>query len=485
MNAVESAASGFDTVVQRSVIEVGNIQIDLDGRTLRRRGETIPVGSRAFDILVVLARANGRLVSKDQLMREVWPHTFVEENNIQVHLSCLRKLLGDERGLIVTVPGRGYQLSRRRHEPQGEGTGGRRNEAVVRMAGACAPIGREDALTAIGDLLTGTRVLTLVGEGGVGKSTLATEAARRFTAHSGEPAYIISLAGLLDRADVLNAIARQCDRGASAGSMDIASFDIASFVERLKPTRALLVFDNAEHVIALVAELVDALATCTEHVRVLVTSREPLRIMSERTFRVSPLDVPEPHASRTETISFASVQLFESRAYAIQAHLDKSDAQLRCIGDICRRLDGNPLAIELAAARLTALSLDDIHQRLDDPMIMLVGGYRTALPRHCSMQASFDWSYGLLDTEQQTLYRRISAFDDAFTLEEMCAAVCDGQLTVGRAVDAASALVAKSLLNVKFDGAFACYWLTNTARAYARGLCRHDGLVKERSLMVA
>jgi predicted ATPase/DNA-binding winged helix-turn-helix (wHTH) protein len=480
MNAVESAASGFDTVVQRSVIEVGNIQIDLDGRTVRRRGETIPVGSRAFDILAALARANGRLVSKDQLMREVWPHTFVEENNIQVHLSCLRKLLGDERGLIVTVPGRGYQLSRRRHEPQGERTGGRRNEAVGRMAGASAPIGRDDALTAIGDLLTRTRVLTLVGEGGVGKSTLATEAARRFTAHSGEAAYTISLAGLLDRADVLNAIARQCDTSASVGSMDIASF-----VERFKPTRGLLVFDNAEHVVALVAELVDALATCSEHVRVLVTSREPLRIMSERTFRVSPLDVPEPHASRTETISCASVQLFESRAYAIQAHLDKTDAQLRCIGNICRRLDGNPLAIELAAARLTALSLDDIHQRLDDPMIMLVGGYRTALPRHCSMQASFDWSYGLLDTEQQTLYRRISAFDDAFTLEEMCAAVCDGQLTVGRAVDAASALVAKSLLNVKFDGAFACYWLTNTARAYARGLRSHDGLVKERSLMVA
>lgn len=478
MNAVASAAAGFETV-QRSVIEVGNIRIDLDMRTVRRRGETMPVGSRAFDILVVLARANGRLVSKDELMSEVWPRTFVEENNIQVHLSCLRKLLGDDRDLIVTVPGRGYQLSRRRHERHGERIGARGDEPVARMAGASAPIGREDALAAIGDLLVHARVLTLVGEGGVGKSTLAAETARRFKARSGEAAYTVSLVGLRDRSDVLNAIARHCDASADAGPMDLASF-----VERFESARGLLVLDNAEHVIAPVAEIVDMLAAGCGHLRVLVTSREPMRIMSEHTFRVEPLDVPDAHAGRADMHACAAVQLFESRAHAIQAHRDESDEQLRLIGDICRRLDGNPLAIELAAARLTAFGLEDIHQRLDQPMAMLAGGYRTALPRHRTMQASFDWSYALLDAQQQTLYRRISAFDSAFTLEEMCAAVCDSELPIARAVDAASALVAKSLLNVTFDGACACYWLTHTARAYARGLRGRDDMVKDRSLNV-
>lgn len=467
MNAVvASPASRLGPEQRSGVIEVDNIQIDLDTRTLRRRGETVPVGSRAFDILAVLARANGRLVSKDELMRAVWPRTFVEENNIQVHLSGLRKLLGDDRDLIVTVPGRGYQLSRRRHEKLCERPAARNREhdvAIAWLRGTSSLIGRDDALAAIDELLAGARVLTLVGAGGVGKSTLAAEAARRFAAKRDESVYAVALAGLNGADAVLDAIARQC-----AVNADATPADLAGFVERFGAMRGLLILDNAEHVIAPVAEFIDALAAVSDRLRVLVTSREPMRIMAEMLYRVDPLDVPEAHARPAGFSACASVKLFLSRAHAMQAHFGEDDENLRLIGDICRQLGGNPLAIELAAARLTAFGLENIHQRLDDPMTILAGGYRTSLPRHRTMRASYDWSYALLDAGQQALFRRIAVFDSAFTLEAMCAVVCDAELSPGRAVDCASELVAKSLLNVKFDGACAHYQLTETARAYAQ-----------------
>jgi predicted ATPase/DNA-binding winged helix-turn-helix (wHTH) protein len=472
--AVASAASVPGTEHRSGVIEIGNIQLDPDMRTLRRHGETVPVGSRAFDILVVLARANGRLVSKDELMSSVWPRSFVEENNIHVHLSVLRKLLGDDRDLIVNVPGRGYQLSRRRYEKSDERFAAcdrQREDTVARLAGASSLIGRDDALVAIGDLLADTRVLTLVGAGGVGKSTLAAEAARRFAAHSEAPVHTVALAVANGRDAALGAIARQCAVSAHAPPPNRAA-DLAGFAERFGAVRGLLILDNAEHVIAPVAEFIDALTAVSDHLRVLVTSREPMRIMTEMLYRIDPLDVPDAHATPAQLSACASVRLFLSRAHAMQAHCGEDGEEDWLIGEICRRLGGNPLAIELAAARLTALGLEDIHQCLDDPLTFLTGGYRTALPRHRTLRASFDWSYALLDANQQALFRRISVFESAFTLEAMCAVACDDELSPGRAVDGASELVAKSLLAVEFDGACAQYRLSETTRAYARDKLR-------------
>jgi predicted ATPase/DNA-binding winged helix-turn-helix (wHTH) protein len=467
MNAAAASAAPVPETGRRSgVIEIGNIQIDLDMRTLRRHGETVPVGSRAFDILVVLARANGRLVSKSELMSAVWPRTFVEENNIQVHLSGLRKLLADDRDMIVTVPGRGYQLSRRTHE-QADGRFAAcdrpREEEIAPLPGASSLVGRDDTLAAIGDMLADAHMLTLVGAGGVGKSTLAAEAARRLAAQGGAPVHTVALAGLNGRDTVLGAIARQC-----AVSADTASSNLEGFAKRFGAVRGLLILDNAEHVIAPVAEFIDALAAISDHLRVLVTSREPMRIMAEMLYRIDPLDVPDAQATPAQLSACASVRLFLSRAHAMQAHFGEEGEELRLIGEICRRLGGNPLAIELAAARLTALGLKDIDQRLDDPLAILAGGYRTALPRHRTLRASFDWSYALLDANQQALFRRISVFESAFTLEAMCAIACDDELSPGCAVDGASELVAKSLLAVEFDGACARYRLSETTRAYAR-----------------
>ncbi|WP_244831201.1 winged helix-turn-helix domain-containing protein [Caballeronia sp. TF1N1] len=430
------------------IIDLGGIRIDLEARTLHRQGEIMSVGSRAFDILVVLAKAEGRLVTKDELMSAVWPRTVVEENNIQVHLSSLRKNLGSDRDIIVTVPGRGYRLTRRTVRPSCP-------HAEARFARP-ELIGREDALARISTMLAATQVLTLVGAGGIGKSALALEAARQWTAARAEPIFFADLARLDHPRSVQEAIARAC------GLPEHEPLDFSSL-----PERGLVFIDNAEHVIAHAAQIVDALAAANDGIRVLVTSREPLRIMSETLYRVDPLDVPRAGSTDAQALEHASVRLFLRRGRAVQRNLGDDSAQIGRIGTICRRLDGNPLAIELATARLAALGLEDIHRRLNDRMSMLAGGYRTALPRHQTLRANFDWSYGPLAAQEKTLLRRMAVFEDSFSFEALCAVAWDDGLALATVIDAASELAAKSLLIVEYDGPVVRYRLSESMRAYA------------------
>ncbi|MCC8392217.1 winged helix-turn-helix domain-containing protein [Paraburkholderia sp. MMS20-SJTR3] len=468
MNAGADAPA-TDSGPRDGVITVGELRIDLHQRTLQRCDETLPIGSRAFDILAVLARAGGRLVSKDELMNTVWPHTFVEENNVQVHLSGLRKLLGADRDLIVTVPGHGYRLVQRR-APSAAGprepSDAPRGAAASRPACARSLVGRDAMLASVDALLAHARVLTLVGTGGVGKSTLGREAARRLAARTAEPLRIVSLAGARDKAAVLAALARHCDAAAHA------PLELAAIVASVSQWRGVLLLDDVDPAISAVAEFVDALTAAGDQPRLVVTSREPLRIMPETVFRVAPLEVPAQDAPAAALRTSASVQLFLGRAHAMQAQVRDDGDALAVIAAICRRVGGVPLAIELAAARLTALGLDDILRRLDDPLTLLAGGYRTALPRHRSLRANVEWSYALLDANQHALLHCIACFDRAFALEALCAVADDAGLAPEQAVECASQLVAKSLLCVEFDGLRARYRLPDAIRLFALEMSR-------------
>ncbi|MEM5329274.1 winged helix-turn-helix domain-containing protein [Paraburkholderia sp. JHI2823] len=468
MNAGTEALAP-DSGPRHSVIAIGEIRIDLQQRTLQRCNQALAVGSRAFDILAVLAQANGRLVSKDELMNAVWPHTFVEENCVHVHMSGLRKLLGADRDLIVTVSGRGYRLVQRREEIAADRRApfdALRGAAGSRPAGVRALVGRDAMLETVGAMLARARVLTLVGMGGVGKSTLGIEAARLLAARSGEPVRAISFAGARDKAAVLTALGRHCDAGPRA------PLELAHLAARLSEWQGVLLLDDVDPAICAVAELVDALVAAGDHPRLLVTSREPLHIMPESVFRVAPLEIPAVDAPPAALRSNASVQLFLGRAHAMQAPLcDEGDA-LGVIGAICRRLGGVPLAIELAAARLAALGLDDILRHLDDPLTLLAGGYRTALPRHRSLRANVEWSYALLDANQQALLQRIAGFDRAFPLEALCEVADDAGLAPEQAVDCASQLVAKSLLCVESGDPRARFRLPNCVRLFALEMSR-------------
>ncbi|MFL6639638.1 MAG: ATP-binding protein [Paraburkholderia graminis] len=458
------------------MIELGRFQIDLELRTLWCDSERVPLGSRAFDILAMVAKAGGRLVTKDELMDAVWPNTIVEENNIQVHLSALRKILGADRDLILTVPGRGYQLVQRHRAA---------SIAASSPEAQCAPVGRplpplrmqlvgrEADVVQIRSMLAHTRVLTLVGAGGIGKTSLAVEAARQAAADVTEPftepVWFVELATLGTRDEVLAAIAQACGLPVEHATPGLAQ--IASALAG----RRLLVLDNAEHVIEHVAEAVEVLAAVNADLRMLVTSREPLRIMAEAVFRVEPLDVPQPGSADADILRRSAVNLFLLRANSMQREVATDSAELRLVGEICRRLDGIPLALELAAARVVTLGVVGVYQRLDDRLAILAGGYRTALPRHQTLRATFDWSFALLDAKSQALFRRSAVFGGVFSFEAMCAVACDASLTVADAIIAISELLAKSLVNVEFDGPVARYRLSESTRAYALDKLQAEG----------
>lgn len=444
-----------------SLINIGRFQIDLGMRTLRRDRKVVPLGSRAFDILAALVSADGRLVTKDELLNTVWPETVVEDNNIQVHVSALRKILGEDRDLIVTIPGRGYQLRQRPVATR------------ARAADACAfrlnlPLretrltGRETAVRQISQLLQTTQVLTLAGAGGIGKTSLAIEVARQASNDFSGAVCFVELATATTEDAVLCAVAEACGMSTLDGAVDIAQLAAA-----LSGRRMLLVLDNAEHVVDAVARIVDALAAQSAVPLVLVTSREPLRIMPETIYRVEPLEVPPPDSTDAEVLLCSAVRLFLMRANPLLQDMVAVSSEYCLIGEICRRLDGIPLAIELAAARVAALGIAGVHRYLHDRFSLLTGGYRTAPPRHRTLRATFDWSFSILNPCHQVLFRRLAVFRGDFTFAAMCTVVCDEEYPVADAISGIGDLVAKSLVNIELEGPVSRYRLSESTRAYA------------------
>ncbi|MGF6852407.1 putative ATPase [Paraburkholderia sp. CI3] len=444
-----------------SMIDLGRFQIDLEMRTLHQSGTLVPVGSRAFDILAVLVSAAGRLVTKDELLDSVWPKTVVEENNIQVHLSALRKILGEDRNLIVTIPGRGYQLRQRPVESRAPAVESRafRRSLPLRETRLT---GRDAAVRQISMLLQTTQLLTLTGAGGIGKTSLAIEVARQASNDSSRAVCFVELATATTEDAVLCEVAEAC----GLSTLD-AAVDIAQLAAAVSGKRLLLVLDNAEHVIDAVARIVDALVAASEILRVMVTSREPLRLMQETVYRVEPLDVPSSHSTHAEIVQFPAVKLFLLRVNSIQRYAYAGCEKIHLIGEICRRLDGIPLAIELAAARVAGLGVEGVHRYLHDRFSLLTGGYRTALPRHQTFRATFDWSFSILNPCHQLLFRRLAVFSGGFTFDAMCAVVCDEKYAVADAIGGIGDLVAKSLVNIELEGPVSRYRLSDSARAYA------------------
>jgi predicted ATPase/DNA-binding winged helix-turn-helix (wHTH) protein len=455
------------------MIPIGHLELDVDMREVRYRGERLHLGSRAVEILTVLACARGRLVTKDELLKIVWPGTVVEENNLQVHISALRKVLEGDRELIVTVPGRGYllatqvQMSRSTPDDVQERAWFSIPPYVSRL------VGRDAALVEIATLLRDLPALTLVGAGGIGKTSLAIHAARRIADHFQDGVRFVELGALSDPGQALVAVAEACNLDFSGGAVTAARIGVA-----LGDTQCLLVLDNAEHLIDVVAGLVESLVARCGQLRVLVTSREPLRVEAESIFRVQPLEVPLAGAPLEELLSLSAVQLFLCRAKALQLNVGADAGSIQVVADLCRRLDGIPLAIELAAARAEVLGVEGVYSRLDDRLRVLTGGHRTALPRHQTLRATFDWSYALLEPCARKIFRRLGIFAGAFTFESMCAVVTDADIDIASVITGIGELAAKSLLNVERHGPVASYRLPESTRAYAMDKLRDEGEVQ-------
>lgn len=445
------------------MIRIGPLEIDLARREARVDGKTVRISNRAFDILELLIEAQGGLVSKEAILERVWPETVVGDNNLQVHMSALRKLLGESRDLIKTVAGRGYRLVRGAPVARQLGDIGRRTSVPHNLpAYSSALVGRDDAITHVCDALANSRHVTLLGSGGIGKTRVAIEVARHLLEQAPGGVHVVSLSAASDTNGVLAMLASVLGvhpEGSAATRERI--------VEAIGGRPMLIVLDSCEHVVDAAAQLAHHLLTACPQLRVLSTSREPLRIPSETLYWVPALDVPEPNDDTPQVLRCSAVNLFLMRARAIDARFAADEPSIHVTGMVCRRLDGIPLAIELAAARAALLGIDTLAAHLDDRFGMLTGGTRTALPRHQTLKATLDWSHALLDEAERKTLRRIGVFADRFPLEAAIAVAADSVTRELDVVAAVAALVEKSLVVASTEPGHAAFRLLETTRMYA------------------
>jgi predicted ATPase/DNA-binding winged helix-turn-helix (wHTH) protein len=453
-----------------AIVESGRFRISLRRRELMADGRPIEIGGRAFDVLAALVEAGGAVVSKEALIRGVWSGRVVEDNSLQAQISALRNALGADRGLIRTVAGRGYQfageirvLPASQDQRAGAGVAAAEPAAVLPPTNLPEPVselvGRDTEVEEVSHLIGGHRLVTLTGVGGIGKTRLALAVARRLLPEFADGAWLAEFSPLADP-DLVPATAAAAV-GLELGGGEVSARRVA---QALADRRLLLVMDTCEHVIGAATALAEALLRTGSAVRIIATSREPLRAEGEQIYPVAPLAVPA--AESDDPWQYGAVWLFVDRARAAEPHF-ALERRLAMIVTICRRLDGIPLAIELAAARAATLGIEELGGRLDGRFRLLTGGRRTALPRHQTLRATLDWSYELLAEPERVTLRRLAIFAGSFSLEAAGAVAASAEIGPLDVVDGVSSLVAKSLVAAEVDGAVARYRLLDTTRAYA------------------
>lgn len=447
----------------------GRFEVRPAERRVLDDGEPVVLGARAFDLLMALIANRDRVVSKDELLTLVWPGVVVEENNLTVQVSTLRKLLG--AGVIGTVPGRGYRFTAQLQDAETSAPAG----PPPASAGAGGPphnlpaerskfIGRGREIDAVRRLLREHRLVTLTGIGGCGKTRLALQVCALELARHPDGVFFVDLAPVSDTGIVAQTVAAACGFSLGDAPDAIAGSALQRLVNALAHRRCLLLLDNCEHLVDVVADLADRILPGCPEVALLATSREALGVEGEQIVPVPPLAVPDP-ASPAEVTE--AMQLFVERARAVEPSFELDARTRALVAEICRRLDGIPLAIEFAAARAAHLSPAQIAERLDDRFRLLTGG-RRRIQRQQTLGAALDWSHDLLDPREQVAFRRLAAFAGDFSLSS-AEGVCGGDPIDRAAVlDLLGSLVAKSLVTIVHDqGGEARYRLLETVRMYA------------------
>ncbi|MBP1852904.1 ATP-binding protein [Rhizobium halophytocola] len=450
--------------------QFGRFKLIPEQQLLLRDDEPVRIGGRALDILTALIERPGDLIAKRELLERVWPNTLVEESNLKVNMVALRRVLEDEPGApqsIATVVGRGYRfIAPVRYEEVLDPCADPRIRAVrnhnLPTTALARILGREEDIRAIINDLRDCRLLSIVGTGGIGKTTVALAIAERLVGSFSDGVWLIDLSTLKDPNLVPSAITTGIGLAAHSANT------LAALGEFLSMREMLLVLDNCEHVISGVASTVERLLPEAAGITILATSREPLQTRGERVRRLRGLAVPEATSllSAQEVLAFPAIQLFVDRATDRYDAFELKDPEVGLVAEICRRLDGIALAIELAATQVEAFSIQALLNQLDGHF-RLLEGHRGVIERHRTLTATIDWSYALLSETERAVMRRLATFAGVFSLESACAVAADTYLDHSRVVMDLARLVAKSIVSAEAHGNELRYRMLDTTRAYA------------------
>src|SRR6201995_5216697 len=458
----------MDGIVVHRKLSFGPFELSIGERVLRRDGRALPLGDRALDILTYLAGRPGEVIAKQELMDYVWTDVTVEEVSLRVHVAAIRKALDDGQfgnRYIANIKGRGYSFVGT-VVPLVDGTKKRDAEVLDRGSLPVRPImmiGRETLVAEVSDKLRNERFVTLLGPGGIGKTTVALAVGRAAAEEFGKNVYFADLESLTDSRHVTAAVATCL--GLALKSKDPG----LELVDLIRSRKLLIILDSCEHVIEAVALLAERLYQEAEQVYLLATSRESLKVEGEHCCRVLPLDFPPDGQEQTANavLRYPAVQLVVRRVAARAGSFLLTDEEAPFVAEICRKLDGIPLAIELAAGQAAALGLKNTVARLVSRPELLRLSHRTAVPRHRTLKATLDWSYDLLSGLERIVFRRVAPFVSHFTLEGARHVAGELGADTGEIFEAIAGLVEKSLIAARIDEARAQYRLLDTTRAYA------------------
>ena len=457
-------------------LSFGPFHLVASERLLARDGVPVDLGARALDILIALISAPNEVVSKKDLMLRVWPDVTVEEGSLRFHMASLRKALGDGKDgarYITTLAGRGYcfvaPVSRAGSAPP---PAPKTAPAAGDFPHANLPgrlsriVGRDDDILNLAADLTASRFVTIVGTGGVGKTTVAIAVAHHLKDAFAGSVLFVDLGMLNDPTLAATAVASMLGQSVQA---DDATPGLIAF---LQSRRILLILDTCEHLVEAVAPLAASIIEAAPQVHILATSREALRVDGEHVYRLDTLACPPDGAELTATAlrQFPAIQLFVERAIASGARLELGEKEASTVAEICRKLDGVALAIELAARRVESHGLQQTAALLDERLTRLWHGSRTAPARQKTLQAALDWSYHLLSDTERAVLRQLAIFVGHFTLDAALDVVTSPVLDRTEVFGAIDSLVAKSMVATRPIGAMMRYRLLDTTRAYARDI---------------